>query len=130
MEHATRFAAATFKIAEKDTLVVSFHGPCKTHKFEKSSSGNSDPETSKRQLLVKLLRAFHSKKEKEDNGLIIGGDFNLDIETFAEENQLLLRELGLRFVPVNGGRKKQIDGILCNFGYSKIGEVLSGELRI
>ena len=131
-DHSDRLCAAKLIIAGKETLVVSYHGPYKTHKFEKNTDGNSDPETIKRRLLVNLLKEFHSAKEKKEDGVIFGGDFNLNIKTFVEENKSLLNELGLTLVPVNdgGGRKKQIDGLFCIFDISNRGNALTGKLLI
>ena len=130
-DHSDRLCATKLKFAGKNIIAVSYHGPCKTHKFEKNTDGNSDSETIKRRLLVNLLKEFHSAKEKKEDGVIFGGDFNLNIKTFAEENKSLLNELGLTLVPVkDGGRKKQIDGLFCIFDSSNQGNALTGQLLI
>jgi len=117
--HTSRFCIGQFTVQENGVklLLVCFHGHHKSLTI---------PE--KRINLRYYLRLFQKVKESsKSNFLIVGGDFNLDLDDFEELEKFekfepnILNELGLKIIPYNpqrlgadGKKKKKVDGLICD----------------
>ncbi len=117
----TRYCMSKFELEGKSILLISFHG-----------EHNSLSNVQKTEKLKRFLQDFYQLKEKlQCDHLIIGGDFNLDLDEVYNENwNFLQSRLNLKIVPyksqrcyIQGSRKspiyprtnlKKIDGLICD----------------
>jgi hypothetical protein len=96
---------------ERETLlVVSFHG---TRKM--------DVDQKLRQLKT-FLQEFKKLKHKSKSAhLIIGGDFNVDLDLFGREESEFLEDLDLKIVPYQNQEARKCVGIICDKEIVKLG---------
>ncbi len=115
-----RYCISKFEIEGKSVLLVSFHG---TH----IRLSNRLKKIKLSQFLQKFCQY---KKDLQCDHLIIGGDFNLDLDEFNNENLLFMQSLKLKIVPYKNQRcfipdprknhihskydLKKIDGLICD----------------
>jgi hypothetical protein len=108
-----RFTVLTRGI--RSVLLVNYHG-----------ERNGIAEKERVQNFLVYLQLFQKFKVQRDcNYLVIGGDFNFDLDTFAENNQTFLDEkYNLKVVPYQSERKRKtkkgnirndkVDGLICD----------------
>jgi hypothetical protein len=106
-----RFAISKYSIQDELLLVVSFHGYHRMNMVKKTEN------------LKKYLQGFlEMKRQSGCNHLIIGGDFNIDLDNFETEEWQFLEELNLKIVPYQNQRDgSKIDGLICDKAIANLG---------
>jgi hypothetical protein len=96
---------------ERETLlVVSFHGTRKMDVVQKVKH------------LKTFLKEFKKlKQESKSSHLIIGGDFNVDLDVFGRKESEFLQYLGLKIVPYKNQGANKCVGIICDKEIAKLG---------
>jgi hypothetical protein len=99
-----RFCAYRLNIEGETVLVVSFHGFYKKPVYDRKC------------YLERFINFFCEERRLSGSShLIIGGDFNIDLDEFGQGHDQFLQEKNLKIVPYqnqrNGGK---IDGLICD----------------
>jgi hypothetical protein len=109
-----RFRFTVLTRGERSVLLVNYHG-----------ERNGMAEKERVQNFLVYLKLFQGvKMERDCNYLVIGGDFNFDLDTFAENNQTFLdNNYNLKVVPYQSEIKRKtkknilnikVDGLMCD----------------
>ena len=112
-----RFCVVKLNIKGETVLVVSFHG------FYKRTIADRELN------LRRFLNFFCTVKQNSGSShLIVGGDFNVDLDRFGQGNNQFLKNLNLKIVSYrkqrNGGK---IDGLICDKGIDVKGVTVFAE---
>ena len=116
-----RFRMCKLTRGERSVLLVNFHGntKIKENKNKKNKVNKKDKVT----IFLEYLAKFQQIKVSENcDFLVVGGDFNFDLDTFARGYQNILDGYNLMVVPYQHqrmkadmtGLKEKIDGLICD----------------